>query len=167
MTALVVGVLLFALALIFQSSVFANLRLLQGSSDLVLLTLIAWLLNPRLPYPGLWMLLAGLMVGWVSAMPWWAAILAYGAAGGLTLALRQRLWRTSLLLYLFLVVVGTLIVYGTTWLALFVLGTLGSWQEAFTQIILPGALINLLLALPVHSLVTEVTAWTLPEVEEP
>ena len=164
--ALLIGVGLLVAALVFQSSVFAHLRLLHGSPDLVLLTLLAWLLHPRLPWPWAWPLLAGALVGWVSGLPWYLPVLGYALAGGIALALRGRLWRVSLLAYLFLVVFASLLTLGLTWAGLYTLGTPIPWGTAFTQVILPATLLNFLLALPVHGVVTEFAAWALPEAEE-
>ncbi len=161
-----VGFVLLGSALMLQTSVFSHLRLLQGTTDLVLLTLLAWVLQPRLPRAWIWPLVAGGLVGWVSALPWPAALLAYLLAGGLALFLRQHLWQTSLGLYLFLVPVGTTLVLGLTWATLWTQGVTIPWREAFTAVLLPSALLNVLVALPVHSLVAEAAAWALPAAEE-
>ena len=161
-----VGFLLFASALVIQTSLLAHLRILQGTADLVLLTLLVWLMQPQLPRPRLWELFVGLLAGWVSALPWPVAVVAYAAAGELTLALRRRLWQTSVLLYLFLVVSGTVIVQGISWAALQAQGIAIPWQMAVAQVMLPSAVLNFLLALPVHSLITEIAAWVFPHAEE-
>ncbi len=164
--AALVGFALLSGALVLQSSLFAHLRLLHGSPDLVLLTLVAWLLHPRLPWPWAWALLGGGLVGMLSGQPWYLAVLGYVLVAGLTLSLRGRLWHVSLWVYLFLVVSGSLLVQGVTWVGLVVLGTSIPWRTAFTQVVLPSAVLNFLLALPVHGVVTELAAWALPEAEE-
>jgi len=164
--AVLLGLALFSSSLVLQSSLISHLRLLHGTADLPLLVLVAWLLHPRLPWPWAWAVLLGGLVGWVSGLPWFVPVLAYTLVAALTLMLRWRLWQVSLLVYLFLVVSGTLLVQTLTWAALLALGTSIPWRLAFTQILLPSALLNVLLALPTHGVVMEITAWALPEVEE-
>lgn len=166
MVTYLLGLLLHVGALMLQTSVVSQVHLLQGAGDLVLLTMIAWLLHKTLPRPWLWPLVAGLLVGWVSALPWWAAVLGYGLAGGLTLALRERLWHSTLWLYLFLAVIGGPIIHLFAWVALWTQGISVPWSTALSAVIVPSMLLNALLALPVHSVVNEVAAWVLPEEEE-
>jgi len=160
------GFLLHLGSLLLQTSVVSQMRLLQGAGDLVLLTMIAWMLHKPMPRPWVWPLVAGGLVGWVSALPWMVALAAYGLAGGLALALRQRLWHSTLWLYLFLAVVGGPMTHLLVWLALRVRGIALPWDTALTGVILPSALINALLALPVHSVVNEIAGWVLPGEEE-
>lgn len=161
-----IGLLLLSGSLVLQSSLISHLQLLHGMADLPLLVLVAWLLHPRLPWPWAWAILTGGLVGWVSGLPWIVPLLAYTLVAALTLMLRGRLWQVSLLVYLFLVVSGTLLVQAITWAALVALGTVIPWRLALTQVVLPSALLNVLLALPTHGVVTEITAWALPEVED-
>ncbi len=164
--AYLVGFLLHLGALLLQTSIVSQLRLLQGAGDLMLLTMVAWLLHKTTPRPWVWPLLAGLLVGVVSALPWLVAVAAYGAVGGLTLTLRSRLWHSTLWLYLFLAVVGGPIVHLFAWAALWAKGISVPWHTALTAVVVPSMLLNALLALPVHSVINEVAAWVLPEEEE-
>lgn len=160
-----IGLLLSSVSLVLQSSLVSHLRLLRGMADLPLLVMVAWLLHSRMPWPWAWALVTGGLVGWVSGLPLVVPLLAYTLVAALTLLLRRRLWQTSLLVYLFLVVSGTLLVQTVTWAALVALGVSIPWRLALTQVVLPSALLNVLLALPTHGVVTEITAWVLPEEE--
>ncbi len=55
--------------LMLQMVVASRLTLLQGSVDLVLLTLVAWALQERARTAWIWALIAGVAVSFISALP--------------------------------------------------------------------------------------------------
>ncbi len=161
------GLLVLALATALQSAVFSQIRLLQGTADLVLLTLAAWYMHEETPASWVWAVLAGLMVGTVSALPWWLFVAAYGLVAGFAMMLRRRLWRTSIFAYLTVVLLGSLWVQGLTFAYLRLQGTPIDARAALNLVIFPSLLLDLLFALPVYSLMDEWTAWFFPEEDVP
>ena len=55
--------------LVLQSAIFSQIPLLQGTTDLVLLALVAWSLQRRVRTAWQWGIIGGLLVGFVSAVP--------------------------------------------------------------------------------------------------
>ena len=68
---------LFSILLIFQMVVVGQMPLLQGSADLVLLTIIAWALQKRVRTAWQWCIIGGLLVSFVSGMPFGVWLVGY------------------------------------------------------------------------------------------
>ncbi len=166
MKAALSGVAILALAAAFQSAVVSQIHLLHGVADVVLLVVAAWYIHQDAPTSWVWAVLAGLMVGTLSALPWWLFVVGYSAVAALTHFLRQRLWRVSFFSFFTVIVFGTLWTQGLAFAYLrWVQVAPISFRLAFSEVILPSLLLNLLLALPVYSLMDEWAAWFFPTQE--
>ncbi len=64
-----IGIPVLLFTVVIQTTAFSRLPLLYGTADVVLLVLLAWMLNDRVKHGWEWVLLAGLMVSFVSALP--------------------------------------------------------------------------------------------------
>ncbi|HFC09142.1 MAG TPA: hypothetical protein ENJ54_04690 [Chloroflexi bacterium] len=160
------GLVVLALATALQSAVFSQIHLLQGAADVVLLTLAAWYMHEDAPASWVWVVLAGLMVGTLSALPWWLFVMGYGMVAGFAMLLRRKLWRASFFAFFTVVLVGTLVTQGLAWGYLrFVLRSPLPLGEALNRVVFPSLLLNLLFALPVYSLMDEWAAWFFPSKE--
>ncbi|MBI3160658.1 MAG: hypothetical protein HYZ26_13755 [Chloroflexi bacterium] len=142
-------------AALLQVTVAAQLTLLHGPADLVLLTLLGWALRRRLPGHWVWGLIAGLLVGFASQLPWWLMLAAYLGAAGLAAFLPRRMWEVAWLNLFTAVLLGTFLVHGLAYVYLWVLRTPIAPVQALNLVILPSLLLNLLLALPVYGLMGE------------
>ena len=61
---------LLALVVIVQSAVISHITLLAGYADLMLVILAAWALKAEASSAWLWAVLGGIMVYFVSGLPW-------------------------------------------------------------------------------------------------
>ena len=68
---------LLALVVIVQSAVVSHMTLLAGYADLMLVVLAAWALKAEASFAWLWAILGGIMVSFVSAVPWPVTIFGY------------------------------------------------------------------------------------------
>lgn len=146
-----------------QSAVFSRISLLRGTTDLLLLVVLAWALHKRVDTAWHWSVIAGLLIGIVSALPFGTALVGYLLATGVALLLRQRIWQAPILAMFVATFVGTLI---TQAVSLFVLRAAGAelpWLRAVNLVTLPSLLLNLLLAIPAFGLVTDLANWMYPE----
>jgi len=161
------GLVVLAIAAALQSAVAAQIHLLQGTADLVLLTLAAWYLHEDTPGSWVWVVLAALMVGTLSALPWWLYLAGYALVAGLAMLLRRRLWRSSFFAYFAVVLLGSLSTQFLTLAYLMLIRhTPIALTDALNLVILPSLLLNLVLALPIHSAIDEWTSWITPVEEE-
>lgn len=142
------GSVILIFLLILQSAIFSRIPLLQGSADLVLLTVSAWASQNRVETGWIWGLIGAILVGYVSVVPMPVYIIGYLSAVGLAKLLRQRMWNVPQLIMLLSVFTGTLIVQGLTWLSLRLSENPASVGETLNLIILPSLLLNLVLSIP-------------------
>lgn len=96
----------------------------------------------------------------------WGYLSGYVLFAGLGLVLKRRVWRAPLLALFTMVFFGTLLLQGMMFVILRFLGAVIDPLQAFNLVILPGVLLNLLLAIPVNSLIREVAIWFSPEEAE-
>ena len=151
------------LTLILQTAVISRMTLLTGSADIILLIVAAWALQERVRSAWVWGALAGLMVGFVSAMPWYVYLAGYLAVVAFARVLTRRIWQAPLLAMFVVTFVGTLLLLFLAYLQHTLLdGVSLAFGEAFTQVFLPSLLLNLLLAIPIRSLMSDLAGWIQP-----
>ena len=152
-----------SVVVILQTAVLSKMPLLQGSTDLMLLVLIAWALQKQVKTAWFWSLVGGMMVSLVSAMPFGILLGGYLLVTALTLFLRQHIWKVAFLTMLFAVFCGTLIVHSISILARWLTGAPLPVITVFNLITLPSLLLNLLLSLPVYLVMRDLADWLYPE----
>ncbi len=157
------GVPLLTLLVMLQTAVVSTLPLLHGTADLVLLVLLAWSLQDRVPSAIEWGAIGGLMVGGISAIPFWVPLAGYLSAVGMARLLRRRVWQTPLLAMFITTAGGTILIHVLTWAILRIQGTPLPILDSLNQVVLPATLLNLLLALPVYALVSDLAQTIYPE----
>jgi hypothetical protein len=162
MTALLAFPIL-GILLVLQSAIFSQIPLLQGTTDLVLLALVAWSLQRRVRTAWQWGIIGGLLVGFVSAVPFFVFIVGYLMAVGFSLLLRQRIWQVPLLAMFIATFFGTLVIQLVTLVTLRVSGTALPIGASINLIILPSILLNLLLALPFFTIFSDLANFLYPE----
>jgi hypothetical protein len=148
---------------IFQSAVVSRLPLLHGTADLILLVVVAWALQERVRTAWQWAAIAGLIVGYISALNVIVPVAGYLVVTGLALMIRQRIWQIPVLAMPAVTFVGTLLVNIATAIFLGIMGTPLPFLETLNLIILPSIILNLLLSIPVYALVKDFSEWVYPE----
>jgi rod shape-determining protein MreD len=161
--AVLIAVPVLALLVMIQSAVFSKIPLLQGTTDLVLVALLAWALQKRVRTAWFWAIMGGLLVGYVSALPFGAVLVGYLLAVGLAVLLKQRVWQVPILAMLVATFFGTLMVNLVVILALQLADTPISFWEAINLVTLPSVLLNLLIAIPLYALFSDLANWLYPE----
>ena len=153
------------LTVMLQTSIASRIMLLSGYADLVLLVVAAWGLQERVQGAWIWGVVASLLVGVVSGVPWYIYLVGYLSVVGFARLLVHRIWQAPLLAMFAVTLIGTLELLMLTFVqhSLFkgplVLG------EAFSQVVLPTILLNLLLAIPVHAFIHDLARRLYPEKE--
>jgi cell shape-determining protein MreD len=152
--------------LILQMVIVSRLPLIHGTADLVLLALVAWALQERARSAWAWALLAGLAVSFISALPLYAPVLIYLSVTAVARLLQRRVWQTPILALLVAVFVGTLVQHGISIAILNISGSPIGWQEGLSLVTVPSLLLNLGLALPVYTVIVDLSHWVYPESED-
>lgn len=161
-----IGIPILTLAVMLQSAILSRITLLQASADLVLVVVASWIIQERVKAVWEWAVMAAILVGFVSQVPWWGYLIGYVGLAGLGVALKRRVWRAPLLALFTIVFLGSLGMQILIYAILRIQGTVIDPFQAFNLVILPGVLLNLLLALPINGLMREVAAWFYPEALE-
>lgn len=158
-----IGSLGFLGAIMLQFGVISRTALLSGFGDLVLLFVAAWSLHQNSKH--FWVLVAvfGALVGFISAVPAFVFVIVYLLVYLGATAIRLRVWQSPLLGMFLLTFVGTLLEHVLLALVSLFSGASFSLQLAFNEILLPSVLINMLLAIPVHALIQEISRSIYPQ----
>jgi rod shape-determining protein MreD len=158
-----VGLFLFGVLAILQSTIVSRMPLLNGTADLILLFILAWALQDRVDSAWQWCLIGGIFASLYSALPIGTFILAYFIATGIARLLKRRVWKAPFLAMLAAVFIGTLVVQLTSLTARLITGVNIPIINMLNLILLPGLLLNLILAIPVFSIVHDMAGWLFPE----
>ena len=153
---------LLALVVILQSAVVSQMSLLAGYADLMLVILAALALKADAASAWLWAILGGIMVSFVSGMPWPVTMVGYLFVVLLAQILRQRVWQAPLLAMFSVIFLGTLSMNLLATLVLNFLGTPLPFGDSLGLIILPSILLNLLFSIPVYAVVRDLAQWVSP-----
>lgn len=156
---------LLGLAVILQSSVISQIQLLSGYADLPLVMLSAWALQQRVKSAWHWAVLACVMLGFVSKMPWPVTLVGYLAIVFVAQALQRRVWQAPLLAMFSLTFVGTIFMHILSFVVLRILGTPFLFGDVMSLITLPNLLLNMLFAIPVYTFMRDLARWVYPEEE--
>jgi rod shape-determining protein MreD len=161
--ALLIAIPILGSLAILQSSVISRFTLLHGTADLVMLTIIAWALQKRVQTAWQWSIIGGLAMNITSAVPLGVPVISYAVTTGMALVLRRRVWQVPILAMFVVTFIGTLITQGITLFVLRLTGSNIDIMQALNIVTLPSILLNLLFAIPVYALVSELANWLYPE----
>jgi len=150
---------LLALVVILQSAVISQMSLLAGYADLMLIILAALALKTDAASAWLWAVLGGIMVSFVSGMPWPVTMAGYLFVVLIAQILRQRVWQAPLLAMFSVIFLGTLSMNLLAILVLNFLGTPLPFGDSLGLIVLPSILLNLLFSIPVYAVVRDLAQW--------
>lgn len=156
---------LLALVVIVQSAVISQMTLLSGYADLMLIILAAWALKAGSSSAWLWAILGGIMISFVSGMPWFVVVTGYLFVVLIAQILRQRVWQAPLLAMFSVIFVGTLSMNILAILVLNILGTPLPFGDSLGLIVLPSMLLNLLFSIPVYAIMRDTARWVSPASE--
>jgi rod shape-determining protein MreD len=157
-----IGIPVLALAFILQTAVVSRITLLSGSADLILLILVVWALQEQVESAWQWAILAGLIAAFISGLPPFALLIAYLLAVGLARYVLRQIWQTPILALFSVTFFSTLGLHLVTYLALWMRGTTLPVEDVLALVTLPSLFLNLLLVLPVHSLIRDLALWVYP-----
>ena len=165
----VVGLFYLSITIMLQLAVFSRLPLLNGTADIVLLSLIVWALqeNVKIWEVRFWTLFAAIFIGFISAVPFIAIAIPYVLIMLMVRWLQQRIWKASIWALLISVVFGTLFQQTVILFALRIINNIPlQISESYIYIILPSMVLNLLFAVPIYLLIKDIAEWLYPvEVE--
>ncbi len=156
MREVIIGFPILAAAAFIQVSFFGQVRLLNGTTDLIMLCMIAWSINDRTKYSWILVIAGGLIMTYISAMPMNGYMWMYLMIWALIRFIRNHVWQMPLILMLFMTIIGTIVISTGTLALLFLQNASVNYIEAFRQIIVPSMVMNILLAIPIYAFLNDV-----------
>lgn len=151
-----VGCLILAIAGFLQVGFFGQIRLMNGTSDLIMLCIVAWSINDRSKYSWILVIAGGLIMSYVSAMPMNGYLWMYLTIWFIIRFIKMRVWQMPLMLMLFVTILSTLLISVGTLALLFLQNASVNYADAFRQIIIPSLVMNLLLSIPIYAFLNDV-----------
>lgn len=153
---------LLALAIILQSSVVSQIKLISGYADLMLIILAAWALQERVESAWHWAAVACVFTGFVSSLPWVVFVLSYFAIVYFAQSLQRRVWQAPLLAMFSVTFAGTIVMHLISFVVLRLSGTPLVFADVVSLITLPSLLLNMLFAIPVYTFMRDLARWVYP-----
>jgi len=150
------------LLLIIQTAILRHLPFLGGSADLLLLWLVAWGLHPKGKYVWFGALFAGLLMAYVSAVPWYASMASYLMVVIASRFLSKRFWQNPLIALFFVTFFGGLFQNAITFFSLYINGAAIDWATSLRYVVIPSVFLDMLLTLPVYAIVLDMAQWVYP-----
>lgn len=160
--AVLMAFLVFIPLLVIQIGILANLPLLQGYPDLILLAILGWSLKAEARTAWQWGVIGGLLTTLVSAMPVGVYLIAYLLVVAIAQMIRRMIWRIPFLTMLVMTILGTFLTEGVSLLVLQLMGRDLPIRFVFGTIFIPSVLYNLILALPIYAVIGELAKWVYP-----
>jgi hypothetical protein len=154
---------LLGLAVILQSAVVSQVKLLSGHADLMLVLLAAWALQERVKSAWHWAVAACLVLAFVSRMPWLVLAAGYLGIVFLAQALQKRVWQAPLLAMFTVTIIGTFFIHLLSFGYFLVLGIPLSFDNVIGLVTLPSLLLNMLFSVPVYAFMRDLSRWVYPE----
>jgi rod shape-determining protein MreD len=152
-------------AVILQSAMISRIYLLSGIADLPLVMLAAWALQDNVDSAWHWGIAFGLMVGFVSGIPWYVYVMGYGVVVALAQVLQKRVWHAPLLAMFTVTLLGTVVVCIISYLVLRIASVNIPIGDVLGLVVLPSVLLNMLLAIPVYAVMRDLSRWAYPSPE--
>lgn len=150
--AYLIGLPLLASLAVLQATVLGNLRLLEGSPDLILLAVVGWAISGKGHQAMVWGLAGGLILDLLSGLPLGVTAMALILVAALVSFSEGSFWEAHFLMPLSVVLIASLLYYAIVLLWLFIFGRPVELSYALTRVIMPSTFLNVLLALPAAQL---------------
>lgn len=147
---------------ILQTAVFSRITLIAGTADLILLFLAAWSLHEQVKNAWLWAAAAGLLISFVSAMPFFTPIVGYLGVVAISKVIQRRVWRIPILAMFIVTLLGTIFQHLVYIIVLQITGAPITWVQSLDTVIVPSILINLIFALPIYAVANDLVGRIYP-----
>ncbi|HWS23953.1 MAG TPA: hypothetical protein VN226_05930 [Anaerolineales bacterium] len=155
-----------AIGIILQSAVLGRFSLLAGKADLLLLILISWNLNKDDKAFYLWAIFAGALYALYSATQIFMPFILYVFVSAITRKIKSMTYHLPIFLLILSTLVGSVVFYGLTMAQAWIFsGFQVNLSEMFWQIMIPSMFLNLVLILPVNSIVKEFARFAQIDIE--
>jgi rod shape-determining protein MreD len=156
------GLPVIAFLVILQTSIISRLNISFGQADLVMLFILAWCLQDKRRVGVWWAIAGGIMMSFVSAVPWYGYVIGYFMIAIISKILQKRLWNIPVLTMVILSFVGTVIVLVISFVFVSVTQVQLPIRDSLEKVILPSSAINMVLSIPIFIVVRDLVNTVYP-----
>jgi rod shape-determining protein MreD len=156
------GLPVIAFLVILQTSIISRLNISLGQADLVMLFILAWCLQDKRSVGVWWAIAGGIMMSFVSAVPWYGYLIGYFTIAIISKVLQKRLWNIPILTMVILSFVGTGIVLVISFVFVSVTQVQLPIRDSLVKVILPSSAINMVLSIPIFIVVRDLVNTVYP-----
>ncbi len=157
-----VGVPTLAALGVLQATVFAQVRVLDGAPDLVLLAVVGWGITGHPRQAMSLGLIGGLILDLLSGLPLGVSSLPLILSAYIVSIGEGRFWEVHFLMPLGAVLAASIVYHGAGLGVLFILGRSPDLTFALSRVVLPSVVLNILLALPMAQMAQGLEARLYP-----
>ncbi len=150
-----IAIFTLAFATILQTTIFVEMKLLQGSADFVLLTLLGWILHERTEAHWQWGIVAGVFTGFASEIPIGVTVSGYLLVVLVIQFLHSKIWQAPMVILFVSIIVASILMMSLQAIYLIIVGVPLPILEALNLVILPSVILNMLFILPIYALMGE------------
>ena len=144
---------------VLQISIVSRIQLINGSADLIILSIAAWGIHDRNRSVYFWALIGGLFISITSSMPLFTPIVPYMVVAILTQIFQTRVWQAPLISVVIVVLLGTFFQHLFGLFVLLVDGLELDWTMALQYVTLPTIFLNLLFLIPIQIFFNDLRKW--------
>mgnify|MGYP006282205945 CR=1 FL=1 len=163
MLSTLISIPLLSLIAVLQTTVVSRMPLIQGQADLMMVVVIAWALQERVTEPWQWAVAGGLVMDFLSGLPFGVFTASYLLLAGAARLVGRRLWQFSALVQLILTLLGTMVIHTITTLIILIQGTSLIMLDVLRSITLPSLLLNMIITIPAYIIVSDFAKQLYPE----
>jgi rod shape-determining protein MreD len=161
----VLGIMLLGLVAILKSTLMPHLRVLGGAPDLMLMMVASWALLAPHTEAFFWAFVGGVAQDLLSGVPLGTSSLALLVVALLANMLQAQLYRSNVVIPLFVTLVGSVVFYLVVMGVLTLTGHAVDWIYTLLNIAAPTVILNLILALPIFVVMTRLYERLNPRLE--
>jgi len=154
------------LTVALQTTIIAYIPLIKGYGDLPLVMLSAWILQPQVESGWHWAVLTGVYVGFISGINPLVYIISYVSILFFVRMMQARIWQSPLLAMFTVTFISSILLNLLSYIAISLTSGSVPFVEAFGFLILPGILINMIIATPVFSIMRDLARWVYADSED-
>ena len=159
------GIVLLGLVAILKSTLMPHLRVVGGAPDLMLLMVASWALLAPHTEAFFWAFVGGLAQDLLSGVPLGTSSLGLLLVALLANMLQAQLYRSNVVIPLFVTLVGSVVFYLVVMGVLTLTGHAVDWIYNLVNITAPTVILNLILALPVFAVIRYLYERLNPRIE--
>lgn len=147
---------------LLQITVISNLPLLNGTADVILLAVIAWSLQEKVPHAWFWAITGGMAMDFISAAPLFPYTITYLVVSISATLIKGRIWQAPLLVTLILTFLATIMQNCILFIFFRFSGTILPLTVTLVNVVFPSIVLNLIIALPIYLIFADLAEWLYP-----